>query len=126
MQCRCQEAADSLAHATGDKTFYRAELCAPPVLREKSVRLDVRLKAVRSASGWEPLREKCRLTLARDSASESLAYGDVFWFCAALKPVAPPLNEGEFSYARYLFRHGVVRQGYLASGQWIVYCIPYG
>lgn len=118
VQCRCQEAADSLAHATGDKTFYRAELCAPPVLREKSVRLDVRLKAVRSASGWEPLREKCRLTLARDSASESLAYGDVFWFCAALKPVAPPLNEGEFSYARYLFRHGVVRQGYLASGQW--------
>ena len=119
MQCHCRETSLPLSQdVTEGRACYQAELCAPPVLREQRVRLEVRLQAVRSASGWEPLREKCRLTVARDAAAESLSYGDVIWFCAALKPVAPPLNEGEFHYARYLFRRGVVRQGYVSAGQW--------
>ena len=95
VQCHCREMSSPLAQdVTEGRNCYRAELCRLPELREGTVRLEVRLQAVRSASGWEPLREKCRLTVARDAAAESLAYGDVIWFCTALKPVAPPLNDG--------------------------------
>ena len=119
VQCRFQEGELIISRETPDSVrCYCAELCGLPELRERTVRLDVRLRAVCSDSVRIPLLEKCRLTLERDSASESVAYGDILWFCAALKPVAPPLNEGEFSYARYLFRRGVVRQGYVSAGQW--------
>ncbi|MBQ6668016.1 MAG: ComEC family competence protein [Bacteroidales bacterium] len=119
VQCRFQEGELIISRETPDSVrCYCAELCGLPELRERTVRLDVRLRAVCSDSVRIPLQEKCRLTLERDSASESLAYGDILWFCAALKPVAPPLNEGEFSYARYLFRRGVVRQGYISAGRW--------
>jgi competence protein ComEC len=54
----------------------------------------------------------------RNVAAESLSYGDELFFRAVLRPISPPLNEGEFDYARYLFRKGVVCRGYLSGTQW--------
>lgn len=98
--------------------LYRAEVAETPSLRARTVKVTVRLLSRHDSAVSSPLREKCLLTLARDSASESLAYGDALLFSAVLKDVAPPLNADEFPYRLYLLRRGVKRQAYLSSSQW--------
>ncbi|MBO4282355.1 MAG: ComEC family competence protein [Bacteroidales bacterium] len=111
--------ADECQFAMEDRpAVYRAEVAAAPSLRPHTVKVPVRLLWGAEGSLTFPLREKCLLTLERDTASETLAYGDVLHFSARLKEVAPPLNANEFPYRLYCLRRGMARQAYLSASQW--------
>ena len=120
VQCAFQRRGQCLSQcgANGPETF-RAVVCEPPSVRERSVRLTVGLSSVfREDGAWQP-DGKCLLSLERDSVSESLAYGDVILFRAELEPPAGPRNEGEFHYDRYLFRKGIYLQAWIPADGWV-------
>lgn len=97
---------------------YAAFVDAPPDWRASTVRLQVRISHCCRDGHFVPVRERCLLSVERDSASECLQYGDRLLFRADLKEAAAPRNEGEFDYRRYLFRKGIRRQSYLPAGHW--------
>ena len=116
----CRTEGDRRGQTLGtEPAVWRAMVCGTPSVRERNVRLTVRLRARYADGTMCPVDERCRLTLVRDSRSELLAYGDVLFFNARLHPVPSPLNEGEFAYNDWLSRKGVYRQAYLQSGSWM-------
>lgn len=106
-----------------DETFrtYRGYVREPPVLRERTVKLNLQLDAVAENGRLLPMKEKCLLSLERDEVAENLNYGDVLLFRTRLRPVDPPLNEAAFNYRKYMIRRGVCRQAYVSSAQWTWY-----
>lgn len=102
----------------GVNEVYAARIIREPVIREKTVKVLLRLKNINSTkdSLFRPV--KALAFFAKDSLSEALQYGDIL----AIKgrPAIPesPRNPGEFDYAGFLKMNGIPYTLYLRSGQW--------
>lgn len=91
-----------------------------PVRREKNAHFDVRLVRCRMPQGNEmqPAAGTVRLYSSPDVVD--VAAGDVVRFKATLRKPRDFLNEGCFSWRRYLTTKGVGAVGSLAGPHWIV------
>ncbi|MCR5014890.1 MAG: competence protein ComEC family protein [Bacteroidales bacterium] len=103
---------------SGEEACYLAYVYEPPVEREKTVKVLLELRGVRSDTS--ALRAEGRVVayLQKDDEALGLSYGDRIAFKAAIEEVPPPMNPDEFDYRRYLRRQGVTGRVYLKSDDW--------
>lgn len=96
-----------------------ARLSEPPVEREKSVKVVLDVEGFRTPSGASSEKGRVMAYFQPSETVRTLSYGDIIAFQAAIDPVAPPANPGEFDYRKYLERRGVTGTVFLKDGEWM-------
>jgi len=96
-----------------------ARLVEPPVVRERSIRVQVKLQGEWRNGLFYPINEHMLLYFAQDDSSAyNLLYGDVL--ALRIIPTYPsqPQNPGEFSYKSYLARRGIFSTAFVRADTW--------
>ena len=86
--------------------------------KEKSVKCEVEVIAVKSGSKWENTEGKAIVYLAIDSVSELLTYGDKIIINGKWKSIENPSNPAQFNYKNYLYNSGITAQQYSKGDAW--------
>lgn len=112
---RYSETARPVITTTG---IYTARIIREPVIREKTVKVLLRLEELDSSkdSLFRPV--KTLAFFAKDSLSEALQYGDLLAIKGHPSIPESPRNPGEFDYAGFLKMNGIPFTLYLRPGQW--------
>ena len=105
----------------GDKVeAYRAVVDEAPVVRAATYATTLRVRAVRVAGRWQRATGGVRVSLPRVAGIAQPQYGEVWLIAGHPDPSKPPLNPGEFDYARYLEYRQVYHQHYVHLDQYRV------
>jgi competence protein ComEC len=105
-------------HSETDYPLAIFKLTEPPVEKEKSVKVNVRLLYLADSNKVVSTKGKSIIYLEKDSASLGLNYGEVILSRNNFQAVPPPKNPGEFDYRRYLWYQEVYATAYLKKGDW--------
>ena len=105
----------------GDKIeAYQAVVDEAPVVRAATYATTLRVRAVRVAGRWRRATGGVRVSLPRVAGIAQPRYGQVWLIAGHPDPSKPPLNPGEFDYARYLEYRQVYHQQYVHPDQYRV------
>ena len=105
----------------GDKIeAYQAVVDEAPVVRAATYATTLRVRAVRVAGRWHRATGGVRVSLPRVAGIAQPRYGQVWLIAGHPDPSKPPLNPGEFDYARYLEYRQVYHQQYVHPDQYRV------
>ena len=105
----------------GDKIeAYQAVVDEAPVVRAATYATTLRVRAVRVAGRWRRATGGVRVSLPRVAGIAQPQYGEVWLIAGHPDPSKPPLNPGEFDYARYLEYRQVYHQQYVHPDQYHV------
>ncbi len=110
--------AGHLAHDTTAYDYYYGRITEPAVVKEKSVKLELELIAVRSQDGLLEKKAKVMVYLAREDSRKLPEYGQIIRFLKAPSAIEGPLNPYQFDYRAYLARKGIFHQVYLQADEW--------
>ena len=103
----------------GDKVeCYQAVVDEAPVVRAATYATTLRVRAVRVAGRWRRATGGVRVSLPRVAGIGAPGYGEVWLVRGHPDPSKPPLNPGEFDYARYLEYRQVYHQQYIHPDQY--------
>ncbi len=103
----------------GDKVeSYQAVVDEAPVVRAATYATTLRVRAVRVGGRWWQATGGVRVSLPRVAGIAEPAYGEVWLIRGHPDPSKPPLNPGEFDYARYLEYRQVYHQQYIHPDQY--------
>ena len=112
--------ADHLSRFGDRIEAYRAVVDEAPVVRAATYATTLRVRAVRVAGRWRRATGGVRVSLPRVAGIAQPQYGEV-WLIAGHPDLSkPPLNPGEFDYARYLEYRQVYHQQYVHLDQYRV------
>jgi competence protein ComEC len=100
------------------KSFYVIRLTEPYHIKERSLKIQAEVVAVKNNGVWHGSTGKILVYIEPDSMSKMLNYGDLIFSSQPLQPIQPPQNPGAFNYKRFLSFHGIYDQIYLPSGTW--------
>lgn len=100
------------------KGYYLARVDDPPIEKDNSLKVLLKLEGFRSDSVETKISGKVMAYFQKSEASMSLNYGELVAFSVPINTVPPPLNPGEFDYRKYLERRGVTGRAYLKDGDW--------
>jgi len=101
-----------------EKALLVAEIVSPPRETEKSVGMDVRIRAYRHKDNWYSGEDKARVYLQKDSMAKALKPGSLISFKPDFNSITNPGNPAEFDYADYMAYHMIASSAYLKSGTW--------
>lgn len=101
-------------------SMVSAIICMPSVEKEKSLKVEVEIEAVKTENSWRKVIGHALVYVQKDSSSLALKYGDKLLFSPVFKEIPPPQNPEEFNYKRFLSFHNINHQTYLRSNQWII------
>ena len=105
----------------GDKVeAYQAVVDEAPVVRAATYATTLRVRAVRVAGRWRQATGGVRVSLPRVAGIAQPRYGEIWLIAGHPDPSKPPLNPGEFDYARYLEYRQVYHQQYVHPDQYKV------
>ncbi|MCI1186047.1 ComEC family competence protein [Hymenobacter sp. DH14] len=99
---------------------YQAVVDEAPVVRAATYATTLRVRAVRVAGRWQRATGGVRISLPRVAGILQPQYGEVWLIAGHPDPSKPPLNPGEFDYARYLEYRQVYHQQYVHPDQYRV------
>ena len=99
---------------------YQAVVDEAPVVRAATYATTLRVRAVRVAGRWQQATGGVRVSLPRVAGIAQPRYGEVWLIAGHPDPSKPPLNPGEFDYARYLEYRQVYHQQYVHPDQYRV------
>ena len=103
----------------GDKVeYYQAVVDEATVVRATTYATTLRVQAVRVAGRWRAATGGVRVSLPRVTGIAQPQYGEVWLIRGHPDPSKPPLNPGEFDYARYLEYRQVYHQQYIHPDQY--------
>ncbi|WP_201978731.1 ComEC/Rec2 family competence protein [Hymenobacter rubidus] len=103
----------------GDKVeCYQAVVDEATVVRAATYATTLRVQAVRVAGRWRRATGGVRVSLPRVAGIAQPQYGEVWLIRGHPDPSKPPLNPGEFDYARYLEYRQVYHQQYIHPDQY--------
>ncbi len=91
-----------------------------PHRADKSVKVQAEVLRVQDSSGWRSTEGRIMLFFARDSVAETLAMGDRLLVAARAQQPSARENPHQFDYRRYLRHKGILYQGYVPAGQWLL------
>ncbi|MBK9015336.1 MAG: ComEC family competence protein [Saprospiraceae bacterium] len=95
------------------------EVADAPVRKENWVKIELGISATGpTTDSLEPATGSLLLYLQRDSAAESLAYGDQLVISGKASTVEPPDNPHAFDYGRYLHFQNIHYQAFVKNGSW--------
>ncbi|GAB2867918.1 ComEC/Rec2 family competence protein [Hymenobacter ruber] len=105
----------------GDKVeCYQAVVDEATVVRAATYATTLKVQAVRVAGRWRRATGGVRVSLPRVAGIAQPQYGEVWLIRGHPDPSKPPLNPGEFDYARYLEYRQVYHQQYIHPDQYRV------
>ena len=103
----------------GDKVeYYQAVVDEATVVRATTYATTLRVQAVRVGGRWRAATGGVRVSLPRVTGIAQPQYGEVWLIRGHPDPSKPPLNPGEFDYARYLEYRQVYHQQYIHPDQY--------
>ncbi len=110
----------------GSNKILLGEITEPPVQKERTTKVVVRVIGRMEGRGWRIEDGKALLYIHRDDASRTLFYGDRIFFRGELKEPAAPTNPGGYDQRRACFLKGITLTGYIPAGKWIRASRPAG
>ena len=99
---------------------YQAVVDEATVVRAATYATTLKVQAVRVAGRWRRATGGVRVSLPRVAGIAQPQYGEVWLIRGHPDPSKPPLNPGEFDYARYLEYRQVYHQQYIHPDQYRV------
>ena len=109
-----------LLHTEAEATHYRGKISSFVTQKPNSYKAEIELSHILADGKWLPGEAKIMATIAKDSASAILRYGDVLVIKGQPQEVNPPANPKEFDYREFLSYKGIYHQQYLRSGGYAV------
>ncbi|MBL0046529.1 MAG: ComEC family competence protein [Bacteroidetes bacterium] len=106
-------------HLLQKQNFALAQINEAPVDKGKSIRAEVKLIGMKQEDKWKTCFGKAMISLARDSMSTQLHYGDLLLLHTSFNAIPAPQNPSEFNYRRYLQFHNIHFQAYCKASAWI-------
>ena len=104
-----------------DTQIVLGEVVEAPLRKEAWVKIELRTTSMGpTADSLQDCTGNILLYLQRDSAAESVAYGDLLAFQGKTSLVEPPKNPHAFNYSRYLHFQNIHYQAFVREGQWKV------
>ncbi len=100
------------------KTILRVEIIRDPIVKEKSVKAEIRVKEVKNGV-WHYVGGKAFLYLKKEKNSMKLEYGDELILYSKLDEIKGPQNPGEFDYKTYCKNKQIFASVYVNEKQWI-------
>ncbi|MFZ5554875.1 MAG: ComEC/Rec2 family competence protein [Bacteroidota bacterium] len=95
-----------------------ATITETPVQKEKSVKAEVKIEAVKQNGTWKKTSGKAIVYFEKNEDSKNLVYGDQVIFPSSFEEIDPPKNPGEFNYKQYLSFHCIYHRQYIKNQQW--------
>jgi competence protein ComEC len=102
----------------GDYQTLTVTVAEPPVEKNKSMKLIVKINQYVCNDSVKPCRTKAMLYIAKDEQSKKIVYGDKLICYTKLAEPEPPKNPKEFNYKNYLSKKGINLQGYVNASAW--------
>tara|TARA_R110001592_G_scaffold6720_1_gene36116 strand:+ start:6255 stop:8384 length:2130 start_codon:yes stop_codon:yes gene_type:complete len=103
-----------------DNKVMIGEVISPPLVKEKTVKITVEIKGLKTRNNWIATNGNVILFIQKDSLSQQLNFGDYISFSPQLENIPEPKNPNEFDYKKYLSFHLIHQQSYLKSNNWKV------
>lgn len=100
--------------------FLIAEVISQPQQKEKAIKVEAEIVAIKSNSEWEHSEGKVLLYIEKDDAAQTIDIGDRIVFEPVLKDIENKGNPGEFDYKKYLAYNLIYQQAYLKTRQYYV------
>lgn len=110
--------ADHLSRFADKVECYQAVVDEATVVRAATYATTLRVRAVRVAGRWQAATGGVRVSLPRLAGISQPQYGEVWLIRGHPDSSKPPLNPGEFDYARYLEYRQVYHQHYVHPDQY--------
>ena len=110
--------ADHLSRFADQVEAYQAVVDEATVVRAATFATTLRVQAVRVAGRWRAATGGVRVSLPRVAGIAPPRYGQVWLIRGRPDLSKPPLNPGEFDYARYLEYRQVYHQQYIHPDQY--------
>lgn len=101
-------------------SFFLAKVIEPPTVKEKTIRLELSLVAVRDQNN--KMLPRSGNILAYVSKTDQVVlpvYGQFIEFRKQPELIPPPVNPNQFDYRAYLNRKGIFHQVFLKESDWI-------
>jgi len=108
----------SSALYTEDYQVLTVTVAEPPVEKNKSMKLIVKINQFVDNDSVKSCRTKAMLYIAKDEKSKKIVYGDKLICYTKLAEPEPTKNPNEFNYKNYLSRKGIHLQGYVNATAW--------
>lgn len=106
------------SHLPEGKTILRVEIIRDPIIKEKSVKAEIRILEVKKKE-WEYCSGTAFLYLKKDENSMKLEYGDELILNSSLTDIKGPQNPEEFDYKTYCKNKRIFASIYANRQQWI-------
>jgi competence protein ComEC len=103
---------------SGNEPAILVQLLNDPVIKERSVKLIVKVSGIKDSLRWNSADKKMLVYLQRDPSAEKLKYGDEILLSNSPVEIDGPKNPEEFDYKSWLARKGVFEQTYSKTGEW--------
>jgi competence protein ComEC len=102
------------------KGIIAGEVISDPQIKEKSVKIETNILAIKSGDQWEKTDAKVLLYLEKNKNLCNIEVGDRIVFEPVLQDVKNCGNPREFDYKKYLSYNLIFQQAYLRSEQYSV------
>ncbi len=99
--------------------LLKGEIVEIPKIMDKTVKLTIRIEAVKREGVWQYAGSRIIVYLPKDSLSQTLQVGDLLALNPKLNIPQSPKNPHQFNYRQYLQYHLIAGQAFLQSTQWI-------
>ncbi len=96
----------------GEFLYYQAIVQSNPEEKNKTFKVEAKVKAIRSQANWQESTGKVLLYFNKETNAKP-AYGDIFLIKNMPREVEAPKNPEEFDYRKYLSERGIYRHHFI-------------
>ncbi|MFZ5970685.1 MAG: ComEC/Rec2 family competence protein [Bacteroidota bacterium] len=116
-----------LVHVHGPVEYYEAVVVRYAEEREKSWKLEAKVKSIKSGDDWEDATGRLLLYFPKKEFPQPFQYGDVLLIKGAPQLLTPPANPAEFDYKRFLTFKNIHHQHFVRATavKWVTNEAPY-
>lgn len=103
---------------SSEQQFFLGEITELPGKKARSVHTTLRVRRLRTDTGWIPAKAKLSAYFASTREARELLPGDHIMARAYIRPIQNYGNPGEFNYKTYMATHRIYHQVYLGRDAW--------
>lgn len=109
-----------------ENAVVHARLSAPPIEKEKSIKIVVEVLEVKPFSQWMKSSGKAMVYISKDDRSKKLRYGEEIFLNSNFIEIPDTKNPGEFNYRNFLSFHNIYQQTYAKAEDWFALSLNSG
>lgn len=108
---------DHLLTLTDSIKYYSATVNSSPEDKANSVKIEMKVDAVRTKAQWIPASGIVMVYISKKSTPMDVAYGDELLIRGAPEEIKPPANPGEFDFKQFLAFKNTWHQQFVQTEQ---------